>query len=208
MTSQFEHGTARSCRCTGSVWKPVTGVLHFLNHRLSSLRLNCSSAIWYENCNWCTSIFSIFSTIIRMFSTITSLVLPSTETSIDFYDLLITSSSSSGDFSTSFSSTRGTSSVWPNPCSFQPAVTISQLELICHHLHQLGNTGFSNLITRTGFRGFSDSSFSIARTIRAQHCLLLALLFLSWVLGSHPWLFFLPFKSHLARVPPNLRLTP
>ena len=29
VTSLFQHGTARSCRCTGSVWKPVTGVLHF-----------------------------------------------------------------------------------------------------------------------------------------------------------------------------------
>ena len=63
----------------------------------------------------------------------------------------MTSSSSSGDFSTSFSSTRGTSSVWRNPCSFQPAVTLSQLELICYHFHQLGNTNFSNLITRVGF---------------------------------------------------------
>ena len=86
-----------------------------------------------------------------MFCTITSLVVLSTETSTDFYDLLMTSSSSSGDFSTSFSSTRGTPSVWRNPCSFQPAVTLSQLELICHHFHQLGNTSFSNLITRTGF---------------------------------------------------------
>ena len=63
----------------------------------------------------------------------------------------MTSSSSSGDFATSFSSTRGTSSVWRNPCSFQPAVTLSQLELICHHFHKLGNTSFSNLITRIGF---------------------------------------------------------
>ena len=63
----------------------------------------------------------------------------------------MTSSSSSGDFSTSFSSTPRTSSVWRNPCSFQPAVTLSQLELICHHFHQLGNTSFSNLITRIGF---------------------------------------------------------
>ena len=38
--------------------------------------------------------------------------------------------------------------------------------------------------------GFSDASFSVARTIKPQLCLLLALFFLSWVLGSHPWLFF------------------
>ena len=42
--------------------------------------------------------------------------------------------------------------MWRNPCSFQPAVTRSQLELICHHFHQLGNTSFSNLTTRIGFR--------------------------------------------------------
>ena len=64
----------------------------------------------------------------------------------------MTSSSSSGAFSTSFSSTRGTSSVWRNPCSCQPAATLSQLELICHYFHQLGNTSFTYLITRTGFR--------------------------------------------------------
>ena len=85
-----------------------------------------------------------------MFCAITSLVVLSTETSIDFCDLLMTSSSSSGDFSTSFSSTCGTSVGW-NLCSFQPAVTLSQLELICHHFHKLGNTSFSNLITRIGF---------------------------------------------------------
>ena len=86
-----------------------------------------------------------------MFCTITSLVVLTTETSIDFCDLLMTSQSSSGDFSTSFSSTPETSSVWRNPCSFQPAVRLSQLELICHHFHQLGNTNFSILITRIGF---------------------------------------------------------
>ena len=89
-----------------------------------------------------------------MFCTITSLVVLSTETSIDFCNLLMTSSSSSGDFSTSSSSTPWTSSVWPNPFSCQPAVTLSQLELICHHYHQFGYTGFSNLLTRIGF---SDS---------------------------------------------------
>ena len=40
-------------------------------------------------------------------------------------NLLITSSSSSGDFSTSFSSTRGTSSVWRNPCSSVPRAPAS-----------------------------------------------------------------------------------
>ena len=34
---------------------------------------------------------------------------------------------------------------------FFSAVTLSQLELISHHFHQLGNTSFSNLITRIGF---------------------------------------------------------
>ena len=86
-----------------------------------------------------------------MFCTITSLVVLSTETSIIFCNQLMTSSSPSGDVSTSFSSTRGTSSVWRNPCFFQPAVTLSQLDLIYHHFHQLGNTSFSNLITRIGF---------------------------------------------------------
>ena len=139
----------------------------------------------------------------------------STETSIDFCDLLMTSSSSSGEFST----TRGTSSVWRNPCSFQLAATLSQLELICHHFHQLGNTNFSHLINSHWILGFSDSSFSIARTIRSQLCLPLALLFhgswgpipgcfsLSWVLGSRPWLFFF-LHVHLARVSSNLLLAP
>ena len=57
-----------------------------------------------------------------MFCTITSLVVLSTETSIDFCNQLMTSTSSSGDF-------------------------LPQLELICHHFHKLGNTSFSNLIT-------------------------------------------------------------
>ena len=75
----------------------------------------------------------------------------STETSIDFCNLLMTSSSSSGDCSISFSSTRWTSSVWPNSLSFQPAVTISHLELICHHFDQLSDTSLSSMITRIGF---------------------------------------------------------
>ena len=52
--------------------------------------------------------------------------------------------------------------------------------------------------------GFSDASFTISRTIKPVLCLLLALLFLSWVLGSHPWLFFfhqsLGFGSHVTRL--------
>ena len=111
----------------------------------------------------------------------------------------MTSSSSYGEFSTSFSSTRETSSVWRNPCSFQPAVTLSQLKLICHHFHQLGNTNFFQFDNSHWILRFSDSSFSIARTIRSQLCLLLALLFLSWVLGSHPWLFF--FHGSVGPVP-------
>ena len=48
------------------------------------------------------------------------------------------------------------------------------------------NTSLSTLIARIGFSG---ASFSIARIIRPQPCLLLALLFRgSW--GSRPWLFF------------------
>ena len=78
--------------------------------------------------------------------------------------------------------------VRPNPRSFQSAVTLSQLEQICQHFHQIGDTSFSSSITRIVFSG---SSFSIDRTIKLQLCLLLALLFLSWVQGSHPWLFFL-----------------
>ena len=97
--------------------------------------------------------------------TITSLVVLSMETSSDFCNLLIISSSSQRDFSTSFSSTPGTSSVWPNSCSFQPAVTLSQLELICHHFHQLGNTSFSNVITRIGFSDSRILPSPIARTI-------------------------------------------
>ena len=125
-----------------------------------------------------------------MFCTITSLVVLSTETSIDVYDLLMTLSSSSGNFFTSFSSTRGTSSVWRNPCSFHPAVTLSQLELICHHFHQLGNTSFSNLITRIGFWGSRILPSPLLEQLDHNFALLLALLFLSWVLGSHPLLFF------------------
>ena len=30
-----------------------------LNYKRSSLRLDCTSGIWHENCDWCTSIFSI-----------------------------------------------------------------------------------------------------------------------------------------------------
>ena len=46
---------------------------------------------------------------------------------------------------------------------------------------------------------FSDASFPISRTIKPPLCLLLALLFLSWVLGSRPWLFF--FHGSLGPVP-------
>ena len=141
-----------------------------------------------------------------MFCTITSLVVLSTETSIDFCNLLMTLSSSSGDCSISFSSTPGTSSAWPNPRSFQLAVTLSQLELICHHFHQLGNTSFSNLITRIGF---SDSQIfpshcpnNLITTLPAVGT---ALSFM--VLGSRPWLFF-SLHVHLARVSSNLLLTP
>ena len=141
-----------------------------------------------------------------MFCTITSLVVLSTETSIDFYDLQMTSSSSSGDFSTSFSSTRGTSSVWRNPCSLQPAVTLSQLELICHHFQQLGNTSFSYLTTRTGFwiLGFFLLHCS-NNQITTMPAVGTALSFMGP--RSHPWLFFF-LHVHLARVSSNLRLTP
>ena len=101
----------------------------------------------------------------------------------------MTLSSSSGDCSISFSSTPGTSSAWPNPRSFQLAVTLSQLELICHHFHQLENTSFSNLITRIGF---SDSQIlpshcpnNLITTLPAVGT---ALSFM--VLGSRHWLFF------------------
>ena len=85
------------------------------------------------------------------------------------------------------------------------------------------DTSFSTLITRIEF---SDASFSLARTIKPQPlgtqtfptCLPLTLPFLSWVLGSHPWLFssrvlgsrpwlFFFRHVHLARVSSNLLLT-
>ena len=141
-----------------------------------------------------------------MFCTITSMVVLSTETSIDFYDLLMTSSSSSGDFSTS--STPWTSSVWPNPCFSQPAVTPSQLELICHHYHQLGNTSFSNLSTRIGF---SDSQIVPSPLLEQFNhnfaCCWHFSVFLLGSQGSHPWLFFF-LHVHSALVSSNLRLTP
>ena len=125
----------------------------------------------------------------------------------DFYDLLMTSSASSGDVSTSLSSTRGTSSLWRNPCSFQPAVTLSQLELICHHFHQLGNTSFSNLITRIGFWDSRilpsplleqlDHNFACCWPCSFFHgfCFFCGCFSSSWVLGSRPWLFFSLFTS-------------
>ena len=138
-----------------------------------------------------------------MFCTITSLVVLSTETSIDFYDLLMTSSSSSGDFSSFFSRLRGTSSVWRNPCSFQPAVTLAQLELICHHFHQLGNTSFSNLISRIGFWDSRILPSPLLEQLDHNcaccwHCSFFhgswspipGCFSSSWVLGSRPWLFF------------------
>ena len=148
--------------------------------------------------------------------TITSLVVLSTETSIDFYDLLMTSSLSSGDFSTSFSSTCGTS-VWRNRCSFQPAVTLSQLEQICHHFYQLCNTSFSNLSTRSGFldsRVLPSPLLEIVDHIFAccWHCSFmgsgvpsLAVLLLLGSLGPVLGCFFF-LHVHLARVSSNLLL--
>ena len=131
-------------------------------------------------------------------------------------------SSSSGDFPLSFLTSE---TFCMTESFFQPATTPSQRELICHHFHHTGiDTSFSTLTSRIGF---SDASFPIARTIKPQPirtqnfptCLPLDLLFLSWVLGSHPWLFssrvlgsrpWLCFflHVHLARVSSNLLLTP
>ena len=122
-----------------------------------------------------------------MFCTITSLVVLYTETSVDFCVPLMTSLEIC---------------LPPSPrlqglllCgrilrSFQPAVPLSHLELICHHFHQLGNTSFSNLITRTGFWDSLILPSPLLEQSDHNFCLLLALLSLSWVLGSHPWLFF------------------
>ena len=127
-----------------------------------------------------------------MFCMITSLAVLPTETSIDFCNQLITSSSSSSvDSSTSFSST-------PNPRSFQPAVTIS-LELICHHFHQLGNTSFFQLEITT------LPAVGTALSFMGPEVPSLTVLLAS--LGSRPWLFFF-LRVHVARVSSNLQLTP
>ena len=124
-----------------------------------------------------------------------------------FYDLLMTSSSSSGDFSTSFSSTRGTSSVWRNPCSFQPAVTLSQLELICHHFHQLGNTSFSNLITRIGFWDSRILPSQLLEQLDHNFACCWHCSFFHGFWGPVPGCFFV-LHVHLARVSSNLPLAP
>ena len=119
---------------------------------------------------------------------ITSLMVLFLKTSIAFCNVLLTSSSS-GDFPLSFM----TSKTFRVTESFlQPAVTPFQRQLSPTRAFI---TSFSTLITRIGF---SDASFSIARTIKplpmGTHTFPLACgwlcSFLSWVLGSHPWLFF------------------
>ena len=144
VTSLCQHGTARSCQCTGSVWKPLTGVL------TSELPANVIASQLLIR-HLIRKFQLVYLNLLDLLDNHLDVLhdhLLGMEISIDFCNLLMTPSS--GDFSTSFSSTPWTSCVWPNPCSFQPAVTLSQLELICH-LRQLGNTSFSIFLTRIGF---------------------------------------------------------
>ena len=81
--------------------------------------------------------------------------------------------------------------MWPNPRSFQPAVTLSQLELICHHFHQLGNTSFSKLITRIGFWDSRILPSPLFEQLNHNFaCCWHCPLFHGWGLGSRPWQFF------------------
>ena len=124
-------------------------------------------------------------TFVKLTTSLTVLFL---KTSIAFFNGLMTSSSF-GDFLTS-------EAFCVTESVFQPAVTSSRRELICHPF--ISPTRALNTISTLTTRiGFSDASFSIARTIKPlpigthfSTCLPLALLFLSWVLGSRPWLFF------------------
>ena len=109
---------------------------------------------------------------------------------IDFCNQLMTSSSLSGDCSFSLSSTPGTFFCMTESLSFQPAVTLSHPDLICHHFHQIGNTSFFNLLNRIGFWDFRILSSPLLEKLNHNfaccwHC---SFFHESW--GSHPWLFF------------------
>ena len=86
---------------------------------------------------------------------------------------------------------------------FFSAVTLSPLELISHHFHQLGNTSFSNLITRIGFWDSRILTSPLLEQLYHNfaccwHCSFFhgswgpipGCFSSSWVLGSRPWLFF------------------
>ena len=113
-------------------------------------------------------------------------------------------------FSPSFFLTSGTSSVWLNPCS------LSAVPACCNYFSARTNQSVATLTKADAQHELFhlDSSHRILRRIRL-HCWnnqttdrsghklfrlsLLALLFLSKALGSHPWLFFF-LHVHLARV--------
>ena len=133
---------------------------------------------------------------------ITSLMVLFLKSSIAFCKALMTSSSS-GDFPLSFLTSE---TFYVTESFFQPAVPPFSARTNLSPLSptRTFNMSFSTSTTRTGF---SEASFSVARTIKPQPRLLLALLFLSWVLRSHPWQFFShPFGTCFIKRSVTLRL--